>query len=734
VKRRFLAASFFCFLLAPPLAGLAPSAAAVDEVAHLQDALQRLAEMPAVSGCEERVSAWLASRLQPFRPQVDNLGNVTVTLGTGAPHRLLVTAVDEPGYVVSGITDDGFLQVQRLPQRGVHPWFELMHSAQPVQMLVRDGRVIPGVVAGLSTHLQPGREAPAAHRTDHLDRIYIDVGARSRQEVLDLGLDLLDPLTLEKHAYALAKNQMAAPFLGDRAGAAVLLRLVEGMDPRRLTGTVTVAFVVRRYLGNQGLNRLLETHDPDEVIFVQSAEKTPVEPGAGLLVAAVGEGSTAFGAELLAVAAQHGIRARGDVSAPAPRGRYTGLLPLPERTTAVSVGVAFPQSPAEVVSVEELARLEELLAIYLGVAIGKAPTRVHVTTQVEVERDTDSSTEEILKVLSEAYGVSGHEQAVVTELKKLLPLWALEWATVDAAGNLLVPFGRTSKKPSLVFVAHTDEIGWVVREIAEDGRLVLDPRGGFLDWHFLSHVVLVHTARGRVPAVLQLPEGYQSEKYEADRDRAYVAYTGARSRGESEALGIAVGDWVTVPKKYRKLASRRVSARSFDDRVGSTALVAALWQIDPEKIDREVIFLWATREEIGLEGAKHFAARAAATGGVPEFVFAVDTFVSGDSPLESPRFAGSRLGEGIVLRAVDNSNVTPRQWVSRVLEIAGRHNIPAQYGVTGGGNDGAAFVPYGSVDIPLGWSLRYSHSATEVVDLKDVEALARIVAALALEF
>jgi putative aminopeptidase FrvX len=159
-----------------------------------------------------------------------------------------------------------------------------------------------------------------------------------------------------------------------------------------------------------------------------------------------------------------------------------------------------------------------------------------------------------------------------------------------------------------------------------------------------------------------------------------------------------------------------------------------LWQIDPAKIDREVIFLWAVREEIGLEGAQHFAARAAATGGSPEFVFAVDTFVSSDSPLESPRYAGARVGEGFVLRAVDHSNLTPRQWVSRVLEIAGRHNIPAQYGVTGGGNDGATFVPYGSVDIPIGWPLRYSHSAAEVSDLKDVEALARIVAALALEF
>ena len=48
-----------------------------------------------------------------------------------------------------------------------------------------------------------------------------------------------------------------------------------------------------------------------------------------------------------------------------------------------------------------------------------------------------------------------------------------------------------------------------------------------------------------------------------------------------------------------------------------------------------------------------------------------------------------------------------------------------------GGNDGSAFVPYGSVDIALGWPLRYSHSPAEVIDTRDVDSLARIVAAIA---
>jgi len=722
--KRFLPALVLALLAVIPTA-------AVDEVNHLQAALRQLAEMPGVSGYEERVTEWLAMRLAEFKPAVDNLGNVTVTLGSGAPHRLLITAIDEPGYVVSAITPDGYLRVQRLPQAGVHPWFDLLHSAQPVQILTRRGGLVPGVVAGLSTHLH--RDLSVGERTDNPERIFIDVGARSPEEVRQLGVDLLDPLTLEKKVYVLDRNHLAGPTVGERLGVAVLVRLIEGMDTSKLNGMLTVAFVGRRYLGHQGLDRLLRRVEPDDVVFVQRLEGSDAGPGNGVLVATLKGAETELASELVTLVARSGQMVSVPLPEPAPRGRYSGALPFPQRSAAVGVGVRFPHTPVEIVSVDELARLEELLAAYVGVTIGRAP-RVFPEERKVTAISTLSPAGLLLLSLVGTYGVSGYEEPVVERIRNALPEWAQEWATVDSAGNLIVALGRATDKPSLVFVAHMDEIGWVVKEIAEDGRLELASRGGFLDEHFLGHIVLVHTAGGAVPAVLELPEDYRSQAYKPARSRVYTAWTGARSGEEVERLGIRKGDSVTVPKKFRQLTGSRINGRSFDDRVGSTALAAALWELDPATVDREVIFVWAVEEEIGLEGAKVFAEHAAAEGGVPDFVFAVDTFVSGDSPLESPRFAQGRLGEGFVVRAVDNSNVAPRQWVDRVVEIARRNNIPAQYGVTSGGNDGAAFVPYGSVDVPIGWPLRYSHSAGEVADLKDVEALARIVAALVREF
>jgi putative aminopeptidase FrvX len=130
-------------------------------------------------------------------------------------------------------------------------------------------------------------------------------------------------------------------------------------------------------------------------------------------------------------------------------------------------------------------------------------------------------------------------------------------------------------------------------------------------------------------------------------------------------------------------------------------------------------------------GAAKVAKRLADEGHLPDFVFAVDTFVSADSPIESQRFADAEIGKGFVIRAVDNSNIVPSNLVERLVKLARTNQIPVQYGVTGGGNDGSAFVRYGSMDIALGWPLRYSHSPAEVIDTRDVDSLARIITVIA---
>src|SRR6266699_1856517 len=117
-------------------------------------------QVPAVSGYEQPLIEELRAELRPLSPKTDNVGNLWVTFGSGSPQRLLVTPVDEPGYVVSEITPDGYLRVQRLPQAAPNPVFDTLHFAQTIWVMTRSGKKVPGVFAGLSIHLQPARVNP----------------------------------------------------------------------------------------------------------------------------------------------------------------------------------------------------------------------------------------------------------------------------------------------------------------------------------------------------------------------------------------------------------------------------------------------------------------------------------------------------------------------------------------------------------------------------------------------
>jgi putative aminopeptidase len=291
----------------------------------------------------------------------------------------------------------------------------------------------------------------------------------------------------------------------------------------------------------------------------------------------------------------------------------------------------------------------------------------------------------------------------------------------------------SSKAPRILIVAHMDEIGFEMKSVSKDGRLEVESRGRGDMSFFAGHPALVHTSVGDRDAIIELPNQWDEPNFQWPREpeRAIRVDVGARTPDEAAKLGIKAGDTVTVPKAYRPLLGTRANGRSFDDRVGCTALISAVWALGGPLKNRDVTFVWSTREEIGLEGAAELAKRLFADGRVPDYVFAVDTFVSSDSPLESKRFANAELGKGFVVRAIDNSNIVPHDAIEKLVKLARANQIPVQYGVTGGGNDGSAFTRYGSIDVAMGWPLRYSHSPAEVIDTRDVDALARIVAAVA---
>ncbi len=715
----------------------------------LKDDLREFVQTPAIPGYEQQLAASISSRLRSYSPKTDEMSNVSVTVGSGSPHRLIVAPMDEPGYVISGITDDGYLRVQRLPQTGALPLFNELYSAQPVKVGATGQKWIPGAVAGLSLHLSPGRQNPPS--AADLDNIFVDIGASSAQEARAAGVDLLKPMVLDRQFFEMASGQWTSAAIGDRFGDAALVEMLRQLDPQRLKGTLTVAFVAQQWPGARGLERLLETIKPNELIYVgrlmrggaapgEVPKSFTRKPGSGVVIgssstsSSTQEESNALAAELKQIAAQNNISINSDYSAPLmPRG-YLARSAMPARSVHLAVATGWPTTPVEIVDGHDLAGLTALLADYLQgqsqkIDIGEAtalPAR-----SLPAPAQTAPTNETILKQVIEAYGVSGgHEAAVRETIARLLPSWAK--TETDAAGNLILQWGAKSSAARVLVVAHQDEIGYEVHAILPDGRLELMQEGGGVLAYFMGHPALVHSSNGIHPGVLELPDGWEKPDFQWPRGRTtFHLDVGAHAPEQVAQLGIKTGDYVTIPKEYHKLLGARATARAFDDRIGCAALIAAVWALGPNLKGRDITFAWSTSEEIGLVGAGALAKRLGGEGRAPQYVFAVDTFVSSDSPLESKRFGDAVLGQGFVVRAVDNSNIVPPALVEKVVSLARGQQIAVQYGVTGGGNDGSAFLEYGSTDVALGWPLRYSHSPGEVIDTRDLDALAKIIAAVA---
>ena len=352
-------------------------------------------------------------------------------------------------------------------------------------------------------------------------------------------------------------------------------------------------------------------------------------------------------------------------------------------------------------------------------------------------QDSLSRYAEVLGKLSDIYAPSGFEQPMRDAIRSMLPAWARDLAHVDSAGNLVLADGTQPR--------HDGHRG-------AHGRDQL--RG---DGHRARRHALAPAARSFFPflwegqpALLHRPTDHQAPRdgklgCEASRGgpmrgvfvprdsspmREPPALTAWFARDSVELVnsGVHVGLALTGYKCSARIGDVRITARSIDDRAGVTSLLLALDEIDPAKLDHKVIFMWSVREEGGLEGAK---AAAAILGPSVHRVHAVDTFVSSDSPLESQRFADAPIGQGAVIRALDNSIATPPDEIDRVVRIAKAAGIPLQVGVTNGGNDGSEFARVGAIDVALAWPLRYSHSPAEVMDLRDLRSLTRIVAAVA---
>lgn len=686
---RFLPLLLLLLLPAPAPAG-----------ADTADRLLHLIGVPGVSGYETGVREAIEMLLPTgARVRADNLGNIILRTGNGQPHTLVVAPLDEPGFVVSAITDEGYLRVHR-PGPGVAIRLGAQfYVGQPILVRTATGTLVPGVTATPSSHLRAMHDPAREARIRTIDDLWVDVGAESRAEVASLGIRLLDSLTLRDRGHRLARGEVSGVAAAARAAALAVAEVVRRSPGRGATGSVTLAWVTQSNYGQRGLLRLLETLAPDRLIVLSGAPDPGADPRGE--VGQLGSGPV--------------VRDDG----PTLPGRWKTL---PVRSAHVPV--RFAQTPVETVQAGDVDRLAQWVAAEVGLPPLSAPDTAREAALESVAPARPRGAPELadLAALIESYGVSGHEAPVRDHILKQLPAWARP--EVDAKGNVRVSFGRGGK--ALVFVAHMDEVGFAITRLAPDGTAGIETRGGMYLSLFEAHPVVVQTARGAVPAILAPRQDYTTATQAQPAREALFVYFGTTSAAETAALGIEPGQSLTIRKQFMPLGRHRATGRAMDDRVGSTALLAALRRIDPSAVNNQVTFAWAVEEETGLAGAGHLADTMEV-----DTAFAVDTFVSSDTPVDIDRLADAPLGRGAVLRILDSRTIVPPHIVDRIVAIAREAAIPLQLGTTSGGTDASAFSAGGAIDVGLSWPGRYSHSPVEVMDQRDFEALVNLIVAVA---
>ena len=616
----------------------------------------------------------------------DALGNLSLRKGSGSPRRVVACGLDRPAFAVTEITDDGYLRLREMGAGRQHALWIQFHEGQRIRILTRAG-VVPGVAIVKSTHLQ--RMRPTNITT--LEDLWVDVGATSKAAVERLGIRMLDPVVRDAPAWSYGEY-VAGLLAGVRAGCAALASAAQGNVNK---GETIFLLTTLRSFGHDGLEAALRhLGRVDEVTLLDQAA----------------EGASA----------SEGISVR-KIEKPPYLPESTGLTSV----TMIAPRVRFAGSLVESVQVADFERLLSAVEKAAGVDGPSRSQRLDFPgkTAPAPVRDNLSATADLLKSLADVPAVSGHERPVREAILASLPAWARPLTRTDNEGNLILEVGPD--RDPLMFIAHQDEVGFEVTNIAADGTLSLRARGGLFASLWEGQPALLHFDSASKPPLrgVFVPRDTATTK----QPEALTAWFGVDAARLKE-LGVTTGLSVTAFKSATRLGATRFTARALDDRAGSTALILAVRRIQPSLLKRKVIFAWSVREETGLEGAialaKHY-------GPLVKKVFSVDTFVSSDSPVETTRFAYTPLGQGAVIRGLDNSAVAPPVELDRILLIARAQVIPIQVGATNGGTDGSEFVRYGALHVSLSWPGRYSHSPVEVLDLRDLQALEKLIYAIA---
>ncbi len=328
-------------------------------------------------------------------------------------------------------------------------------------------------------------------------------------------------------------------------------------------------------------------------------------------------------------------------------------------------------------------------------------------------------------------GLSGYESRVAAAIAGHLDTLGLTHST-DRLGNLACTIAGDPDRPSVMVFTHMDQLGFVVRKIEDNGMIRLERLGGVPERALAAQAVVLCTAQGDLPAVIANKSHHATtpdEKYKVLPYADLYVDGGFATKAQARAAGVNIGTPVTYLPRAITLANGRIAGTSIDDRAGCAALLKlAEARARSTAPAPTVHFVWSVQEEYNLRGVL-----PAATACAPDIALQIDLLLACDTPdMETRGDVTLGGGAGISMYSFHGrgtlNGVIPHPALVRLFEDAAQSaDLPLQRSAHTGALTDLSYIQFmgtqGVACLDVGFPMRYSHSALEVVDPADLHAL-----------
>ena len=218
---------------------------------------QTLTELQGAPGNEKRVRKYMEEQLSSYADEMiyDNLGGVFGVKHGKGPRVMVAGHMDEVGFMVTQITDNGMIRFQTLGG-----WWSQVMLAQRVQVMTNEG-IIPGVIGSIPPHLltEAQRSKPM-----EIKNMLIDIGADDKEDALQMGVKPGDSIVPICPFTPMAnKKKILAKAWDNRYGCGLAIELLKEVENETLPNELYAGATVQEEVGLRGAETAAHLIQPD---------------------------------------------------------------------------------------------------------------------------------------------------------------------------------------------------------------------------------------------------------------------------------------------------------------------------------------------------------------------------------------------------------------------------------------------------------------------------------------